>query len=124
MNLNRLAALPVAALALTLVGAVPASASPATPKPLPCTASMSNSRPADYTTTDVLVRTAGLAKVITVAHYKTTSHKKTAKAGTNGRVAVPYYISGATPGYNVKVTVNVSKSGQSGSCSTSFTPHR
>jgi hypothetical protein len=39
-------------------------------------------------------------------------------------VSVGYYISGATPGYRVKVTVNVSKSGRSGSCSTSFTPHR
>ncbi len=124
VNMNRLAALPAAALALALVGAVPASAGVAKPKPLPCAASMSNSRPADYTTTDVLVRTAGLAKVTTVAHYKTTNHKKTAKAGTNGRVSVPYYISGATPGYKVKVSVNVSESGRSGSCSTSFTPHR
>lgn len=124
VNMNRLAALPAAALALALVGAVPASAGVAKPKPLPCAASMSNGRPADYTTTDVLVRTAGLAKVTTVAHYKTTNHKKTAKAGTNGRVSVPYYISGATPGYKVKVSVNVSESGRSGSCSTSFTPHR
>ena len=124
VNMNRLAALPAAALALALVGAVPASASAAKPKPLPCAASMSNSRPADYTTTDVLVRTAGLAKVTTVAHYKTTNHKKTATAGKNGRVSVPYYISGATPGYKVKVIVNVSESGRSGSCSTSFTPHR
>jgi hypothetical protein len=124
MSPHRLVALPAAALALALVGAAPASATPAKPKSLPCTASMSNSRPKDYTTTYVRVRTADLAKVITVAHYRTTNHKKTAKAGTKGRVSVPYYISGATPGYRVKVTVNVSRSGRSGSCSTSFTPHR
>jgi hypothetical protein len=124
MSPHRLVALPAAALALALVGAAPASATPAKPKSLPCTASMSNSRPKDYTTTYVRVRTADLAKVITVAHYRTTNHKKTAKAGTKGRVSVGYYISGATPGYRVKVTVNVSKSGRSGSCSTSFTPHR
>lgn len=124
MNLYRLAALPAAVVAVALVGAAPASASLATLKPLPCSASMSNSRPADFTTTDVRVRTAALAKVITVAHYKTTNHKKTARAGTAGRVSVPYFISGATPGFRVKVSVNVSKSGRSGSCSTSFTPHR
>jgi hypothetical protein len=124
VNLYRLAALPATVVAVALVGAAPASATLAAPKPLPCAASMSNSRPADFTTTGVRVRTASLAKVVTVAHYKTTNHKKTAMAGASGRVSVPYFISGATPGFRVKVTVNVSKSGRSGSCSTSFTPHR
>jgi len=85
---------------------------------------MSNAHPADYTTVDVQVRTAGRAKVVTVAHYKTTSHRKRRTASAAGRAKIPYYISGATPGYKVKVTVKVSKSGRSGSCSTSFTPHR
>ena len=124
MNPYRLAALPAVALTLAFAGAAPASASPAKPAPLPCHASMSNTHPADYTTVDVQVRTAGLAKVVTVAHYRTTNHQKKRKANAAGRAKVPYYISGATPGYKVKVTVKVSKGGRSGSCSTSFTPHR
>lgn len=124
MNLYRLAALPAAALALVLAGAMPASASTAKPRPLPCHASMSNAHPADYSTVNVKVRTAGRAKVVTVAHYRTTNHRKTRKANAAGRARVPYYISRATPGYKVKVTVKVFRSGRSGSCSTSFTPHR
>jgi hypothetical protein len=85
---------------------------------------MSNTRPADYTTVYVRVRTAGLAKVVTVAHYKTTSHRKSRQANSAGRARVPYYISGATPGYPVHVSVRVSRNGRKGSCSTSFTPHR
>lgn len=85
---------------------------------------MSNAHPADYTTVDVKVRTAGLAAVVTVAHYKTTNHRKKGQANRAGQAKIPYYISGATPGYKVKVTVKVSKGGRTGSCSTSFTPHR
>jgi hypothetical protein len=40
---------------------------------LPCAAHMSDSRPADYTTTDVLVHTSAHAKVVTRAHYKPTT---------------------------------------------------
>ncbi len=85
---------------------------------------MSKTHPADYTTVYVRVRTASLAKVVTVAHYRTTNHKKSRKAGRAGRANVPYYISGATPGFKVKVSVRVSRNGRTGSCSTSFTPHR
>jgi len=121
MSLYRFAAIPAA---IVLVAAAPASANPARLLPLPCSASMSNAHPKDYTTVDVRVRTAGLAKVVTVAHYRTTNHKKKATAGPGGRATIPYYISGATPGYKVKVTVSVSKGSRTGHCSTSFTPHR
>ncbi|HUB40789.1 MAG TPA: hypothetical protein VMA72_18225 [Streptosporangiaceae bacterium] len=84
---------------------------------------MSNAHPADYTTTKVRVRTADHARVVTVAHYKTTNHKKVRHANGHGRATVPYYISGATPGYTVQVTVTVTRGHRSGSCSTSFTPH-
>ena len=124
MRPYRLAALPAAALAIALVGVAPASASPARPRSLPCHASMSKTHPADDTTVYVRVRTASRAKVVTVAHYKTTSHKKSRKANGAGRVSVPYSISDATPGYRVKVSVRVSRNGRTGSCSTSFTPHR
>ena len=92
--------------------------------PLPCTASMSNSHPADYTTTDVRVHTAAQARVTTVAHYRTTSTKHHGTAGPRGNAVIPYYISGATPGYTVKVSVSVAEDSRTGSCSTSFTPHR
>jgi len=85
---------------------------------------MSNARPADYTTTDVRVHTAAHARVTTVAHYRTikTTHHRT--AGAKGNATVAYYISGATPGYRVKVSVSVVKGSRTGTCSTSFTPHR
>ncbi|MGH3405091.1 MAG: hypothetical protein ACRDRJ_21685 [Streptosporangiaceae bacterium] len=124
MSLSRVAALPAAVVALALAGAAPASASPARPRPLPCHASMSNARPADYTTVYVRVRTASRAKVVTIAHYRTTSHRKSRQANGAGRARVPYYISGATPHFKVKVSVRVSRHGRTGSCSTSFTPHR
>jgi hypothetical protein len=91
---------------------------------LPCSAAMSNARPADYTTTDVRVHTAAHAHVTTVAHYRTTSTTHHRTAGSKGNATVPYYISGATPGYKVKVSVSVVKGSRTGSCSTSFTPHR
>jgi hypothetical protein len=112
--------------ALTVGGAVAASAAAAAPAAaaLPCQASMSNSHPADYTTTDVRVHTAGGASVTTIAHYKTTNHKKTGTAGVRGNATIAYYISGATPGYKVVVSVRVVHGNRSGSCSTWFIPHR
>jgi hypothetical protein len=85
---------------------------------------MSNNHPADYTWTDVRVHTVEYAKVTTVAHYKTVNRKHTGKANKKGNATIPYYISGATPGYRVNVSVSVVSGKQSGSCSTWFTPHR
>jgi hypothetical protein len=91
---------------------------------IPCKATMSNAHPADYTTTDVRVHTAAYARVTTVAHYRTTKTTHHRTAGAKGNAPVPYYISGATPGYRVKVSVSVVKGSRTGTCSTSFTPHR
>jgi hypothetical protein len=124
MKLIRLATVPVVVVALYAAVVTPASATPVGAKPLPCSASVSNTHPADYTTVYVHVQTADRAKVVTVAHYKTTNHRKTGRASASGRATIAYYISGATPGYKVKVSVSVSKNGRNGSCSTSFTPHR
>ena len=121
-TLRRTLITAISAAAVIAGAAAPASASTAT-KPLPCHASVSNAHPADYTTIDVRVRTADHAKVVTIAHYKTTNHRKTGHASGTGRASIAYYISGATPGFKVKVSVTVSKRGRSGSCSTSFTPH-
>jgi hypothetical protein len=116
------AAIPAAAaIALAVTG--PASAGPAATAALKsCTASVSNSHPADYTTTDVKVHTAAGAKVFTVAHYKTVNRAYYRVAGSGGRATVGYYVSGATPGYRVAVDVTVVTGHQANSCSTSFTP--
>lgn len=85
---------------------------------------MSASSPKDYTTTDAHVHTASRAYVTTVAHYRTTSTKHHAYAGRRGNATIAYYISGATPGYKVKVTVTVVSGSRAASCSMSFTPQR
>jgi hypothetical protein len=123
---------PVAVAALLTAGAAlpavaaPAAAAPASPAStaLPCHAWMSNNRPRDYTTIYVKVHTTGYAAVTTIAHYRTTNHKKTGTAGKRGNASIGYYISGATPGYKVVVSVRVVSGHRSGSCSTSFIPHR
>ena len=90
---------------------------------LPCSASMGNSHPKQYTTVKVNVHTAAFAGVTTVAHYRTTNTTHHGTAGRRGNVSISYAIKGATPGYKVKVSVSVVKGARHGSCSTSFTPH-
>jgi hypothetical protein len=107
---------------LGLAVAAPAPPAAAPPQVLPCTAAVSSSSPADYTTVSIYVRTAAGASVTTVAHYKTTSHDKSAIADAAGQATIAYYISGATPGYTVMVDVAVSAGSKTASCSTSFTP--
>ncbi len=106
-----------AAVATTAAPAAPAAA-------LRCHASMSNSRPKDYTTIDVNIGTVRYAGVTTVAHYKTVNTKHTGKANAKGNAEIGYYISGAKPGYRVNVSVTVTSGRSRGSCSTSFIPHR
>ena len=107
---------------ITLAVAGPALAGPATTAALKsCTASVTNSHPADYTTTDVRVRTAAGAEVFTVAHYKTVN-RAYFRIASSGQATVAYYVSGATPGYRVAVDVTVVRGHQANSCSTSFTP--
>jgi len=111
------------AAAISLAVAGPALAGSATTAALkPCTASVTNSHPADYTTTDVKVRTAASAEVFTVAHYKTVNRAYYRVTGPGGRATIAYYVSGATPGYKVVVDVTVVRGHQANGCSTSFTP--
>jgi hypothetical protein len=114
----------VSAAATVLLTTVPAWEASAATVPLPCHASMSNSHPADYTTTYVHVHTVAYAAVTTVAHYRTVNRTHHGKAGAKGNATIGYYISGATPGYKVVVSVRVVKGSRSGSCSTWFIPHR
>jgi hypothetical protein len=116
--------LAIAAATTTSAGAAHAVADGPAAAALPCHASMSNSHPRDYTTVHVNVRTVAYAGVTTVAHYKTTNHKKTGKANKQGSASIGYYISGATPGYKVVVSVRVVSGKRSGTCSTWFIPHR
>src|ERR1700689_1679304 len=112
----------VAGAGITLAVAGPALAGPATTAALKsCTASVTNSHPADYTTTDVRVRTAAGAEVFTVAHYKPVN-RADLRITSSGQATVAYYVSGATPGYRVAVDVTVVRGHQANSCSTSFTP--
>jgi len=115
------ALIPAAPAALAAQHQPTASAALATR--LTCLASMTSSHPRDYTDTGVRVRTVAAARVKTIAHYRTANHQKRGTANAHGRVTIWYYISGATPGYNVKVSVYVSKGKSTGSCSASFTPH-
>jgi hypothetical protein len=131
LSVTTVAAIPVAGLMLSAALSAPASASPVRPTAavvqaarLTCGASMTDSHPADYTSTGVKVSTAAFARIKTVAHYKTVTHPKHGTANGSGKRTVWYYISGATPGYRVVVDVYVSRNGRKGSCSTSFTPHR
>lgn len=91
---------------------------------LRCHASMSNNRPKDYTSIYVNVGTVRFAHVTTVAHYKTVNRMHTGTANARGNARIRYYISGATPGYRVVVSVTVRSGNRHGSCSTSFIPHR
>jgi hypothetical protein len=105
--------------------ATAAVATTAAPAAAPrCHASMSNSRPKDYTTIYVNVGTVRHAGVTTVAHYKTVNTKHTGKANAGGNAKIGYYISGATPGYRVNVSVTVASGRSRGTCWTSFIPHR
>jgi hypothetical protein len=93
--------------------------------PLTCVASMSNPNPADYTTTDVIVRTGVSGATVTAtAHYKTKDTTHSGIAASNGVADIAFNISGATPGYTVTVDVTVTAQGASKYCSTAFTPHR
>jgi hypothetical protein len=112
-----------AAAAVSLGVAGPALAGPATTAALkPCSASVTKTRPGDYTTTDAKVRTAPDVEMFTVAHYKTVNRAYYRVTSSAGRATIAYYVSGATPGYRAVVDVTVVRGHQANSCSTSFTP--
>ena len=89
---------------------------------LSCAASVSNSQPSDNTTVHIYVRTGAGAGVVTVAHYKTTSHRQSATADSQGRATIGYDIGGASKGYRVVVDVTVTRGSATAHCATSFTP--
>jgi len=119
-----LTAVPAAAvISLAMTG--PALASSATTPALKCMTWMSNSHPAENTTTDVEVHTARSADVFTRAHYTSGTRVNYRTASSKrGRATIPYHVSGTAPGYKVDVYVTVVSGHQANSCSTSFTPKR
>ena len=102
--------------------APPRTSTPAAAPALGCSASMSDPSPAQYSKTDVLVRTGAGAAVTATAHYKTTDTTHTGTADGSGRADLAFYISRATVGRPVDVSVSVSADGATATCGTSFTP--
>ncbi|MGO2862503.1 hypothetical protein ACH82I_06240 [Brevibacterium sp. GP-SGM9] len=108
-----------------LAGPIVLDAPPAEAATKKCSAKMSNSKPRQYSNTWVNVSKVGSkAKITTTAHYKTTKTQKKATASKKGKASLKYYISGATPGKKVSVTVVAKKGKTTWKCSTSFKPKK
>jgi hypothetical protein len=89
---------------------------------LRCHAAVTRRYPTDDSWVGIRVRTVRHARIRVVAHYRTVSHMKRARASARGRRTVWYWTSGATLDYRVQVTDRVSKKGHKGWCSIWFTP--
>jgi hypothetical protein len=107
--------------AVTPASAFGASARQAAAK-LPCSASVTATRPVHGQRVDVLVRTAKDAWVGAFAHFKTTTVKKTTHANSAGRAEVVFNVGRAEYGYRVAISIYTDKAHAKGSCRTSFTP--
>ena len=80
---------------------------------------MSDPNPSDYTDdTANITSTVPNSAVTVTKYYKTVTSYDSGATDASGNAAISFYISGATPGFQVTVTVNVG----SATCSTSFTP--
>ena len=113
------AASAVAALTgATLVAPVAADASAR----ITCKASATPKSPKRYSYVHIAVHTKAKAKVRTVAHYKSTNTAHSTHANSKGNASVAFYISGATRGRKVPVSVTVTGPHNTATCSTSFTP--
>lgn len=110
-------------LALSTTLAVAPTASAAAPKTKACSATVSVAKPKQYSTVTIRIsKLPGSKSVTTVAHYKTTNTKKTAKSNSKGQASVAYAISRATIGRKVVVNVTAQSGIQKYACSTSFVP--
>lgn len=116
-----LAAIAIVAAALVPVSALGAASASATAK-LPCSARMTDSRPADHVTDSVRVTTASDARVVTVAHFSSGRVKKKTRAGATGHAELAFKVGKAPYGHTVAVRVSVYRGSRYGSCSASFTP--
>jgi len=86
-----------------------------------CTATMSNSTPADYTDDTVnITSNVPDEPVLITKYYRTTTSTDTGETDSGGAAAITFNDSGATLGYTVMVDVNINNG--EATCSTSFTP--
>jgi hypothetical protein len=118
------AVLALAACGATAVTPAQTAALAAATQPLSCQAFVSNTAPHDFTTTVVHVSTAPSVKVFTVAFYRTVDRAYFRRSDADGAARIPYYVSGATIGYRVRVAVTVVRGHSASRCQTSFTPSR
>jgi hypothetical protein len=91
---------------------------------LSCSASVSNAHPPQYSVVTVYVATSAGAAVSVTAHYLSKDTTQSGQADSSGTTAVSFYISRATVGYTVAVSVVASLAGSSASCRTAFTPQQ
>lgn len=86
-----------------------------------CSASMTNSSPADYTEDTVSISSnVPDAPVLITKNYKTTTSTDTGETDSGGSASISFDDSGATVGYPVQVNVSINNG--EATCSTSFTP--
>jgi hypothetical protein len=91
---------------------------------LTCAAGVSDAHPAQYSDVDVNVATSAGAHVSATAHYKSTDTTKATTANAAGSAQLTFYISRATIGYTVVITVTATLGSATASCSTAFTPRQ
>jgi hypothetical protein len=91
---------------------------------LACSASVTSRYPHDYTSVGIRITTTASARIRVAAHFRGGVRRKTAVASATGKQTIWYRLGGATPGYRVRVDVQVARGSRSGSCSTWFTPRK
>ena len=126
MRSLRRAALAVLLVALMLAVLAPAAQATRT---LRVSASISNYHPKQYTSVtsycqakDQNGKAIKGVKCVFTWHYKTISHAVTGKTNATGTASSTRYISSATIGYKVVISIHCTWSGQSKNCSTWFIP--
>lgn len=76
---------------------------------LACEASVTGRYPRDYTSVGIRITTGASARIRVAAHFRGGVRRKTAVASAAGKQTIWYRLGGATPGYKVRVDVQVAK---------------
>jgi hypothetical protein len=112
----------IACAAIGLLSVTGLTACDPVPGALSCNAAPNSPRPAQNSTTIIVVRTSPGALVNVTASYSTTNTTHGASADGAGVALAAFKIGRAKIGHVVPVAVNVSKGGLHASCGTSFLP--
>jgi hypothetical protein len=91
---------------------------------LTCEASVTSRYPRDYTSVGIRITTTATARIRVAAHFRGGVRRETGVASGADKQTIWYRLGGATPGYRVRVDVQVAKGSRRGSCSTWFTPRK